>query len=302
MRTIRSVVLMLIVAAPLPALAKMVRFLGPHPVAQKHGGGYCYIEAPHMHAYPPDHSKLYQQVNGQEVFTGDPTPFGYEGEKHMYYGHHPLPTSAGEPVYCFIDGPHVHPFAVPESPEFKVKGDVAFYVGAFPPAVVKMRRERAREVNIEYKPYVAFRPQVTVEPPPEWHADVVVGGPVIVAPPAPGVVVTSPGVVVNSPGVIIGAPPPVVVGGPGVVVGAPGVVVHSPGVVVGAPPPPRVRGGVVVGAPGVVVGGPPGVVVEGGVRREHWEGDRRERREHWEGDQGGREHHDNGKHKGWGKH
>src|SRR5262245_23183838 len=63
-----------------PAEARHVRFLGPHPVNGKFGGGYCYIELPHVHAYAPDHTSLYTEVDDGYLFIGDPSPFGYEGE------------------------------------------------------------------------------------------------------------------------------------------------------------------------------------------------------------------------------
>ena len=61
---IRQILIALFVVAALTATAeaKHVRFLGPHPIAAKFGGGYCYIEAPHMHVYGPDRPNLYQQV------------------------------------------------------------------------------------------------------------------------------------------------------------------------------------------------------------------------------------------------
>ena len=282
---VATVVALAVVGMARPAEARSVRFLGAHPIAAKLGGGYCYIEAPHMHIYAPDHAALYQQVNDEYVFTGDPTPFGYEGEKHQYYGHHPVVSVNGEPVYCYIDGPHTHPFAAPSTPEYKVKGDVAFYIGPFDPGYNRLRPHRVKAVNAEYRPYVAFRPTVEVAPPPEWHGEVWVAPPAVTVQ-APGVVVNAPGAYVGSPGVVVGAPG-VVVSSPGVVVNSPGVVVHGPRFI--APPPPSVRvnaPGVYVGAPGVYVGGP-GVTVGGGVYVEggHHEG-----------------HHDNGKHNGWGKH
>jgi hypothetical protein len=261
-----------VLAVAARAEAKHVRFLGPHPIAARYGGGFCYIEAPHMHIYAPDHAALYQQVGDEYVFTGDPTPFGYEGERHTFYGNHPVMTVGGAPVFCYIDGPHIHAFAPPEGPEYKMRGDVAFYVGAFPPEYARQRPHRQKLINAEYRPYVAFRPTVTVAPPEEWH------GEVWVAPPA---------VEVRAPGVYVGAP--------GVTVAAPSVTVSAPGVVV-APPPPVVVAPphVVVSAPGVYVGAPaPGVYVEGPgrVRR----GDDNDQGE----DHG---HHDNGRHRGWYKH
>src|SRR5207247_1901836 len=112
------------------AEARHVRFFGPHPVAARMGGGYCYIDLPHLHAYPPDRPALYQQVGDQYVFTGDPTPFGYDGDRHTFYGHHPVAVIEGEPVYCYLNGPHFHPYLA-DGPDYKIKGDVAFYVGPF---------------------------------------------------------------------------------------------------------------------------------------------------------------------------
>jgi hypothetical protein len=258
------------------AEARHVHFAGPHPIAAKYGGGYCYIETPHLHIYPPDHAALYQQVNDEYVFTGDPTPFGYDGEKYPYYGHHPVVSVDGQPLYCYIDGPHFH--AVPPPSEgYKTKNGVAFYVGPFAPAYGALKPHRAKLMNAEYRPYAQFRPTVEVQPPPEWHGEVY-------APGVPGVVVGAPGVVVNAPGVVVNAP--------GVVVAPPGPVVVAPPapVLVGPPPPrpfgPHIRAGVLLAPPpprpGEVVVEHREVIVE---RREH------EHREH--------EHHDNGKHKGW---
>jgi hypothetical protein len=261
------------------AEAKHVRFLGPHPVAAKYGGGYCYIEAPHLHVYAPDRPTLYQQVNDEYVFTGDPTPFGYDGDKHPFYGRHPMMVEgATEPVYCVIEGPHFHPWAAPSSPDYKITKGVAFYVGP-PIPEVYVKPHRVKMVNAEYRPYATFRPTVEVAPPPEWHGEVYVAGPSVEVR-APGVFVPPPpnvAVEVSAPGVVVAPPMPprVVVGGPHVVVGMP-----APHVVIGAPAP------VLVAPPGVVVGAPGPVVVE---HRGHWE---RHEEKRWE-------HHDNGKHKGW---
>src|SRR4051794_2709060 len=73
------------------ASAKPLRFMGAHPIAASLGGGYCYIDGPHFHAYAPDHGSLYAHVDGGLVFAGDPSPFGYEGPHHRFYGHHPMP-------------------------------------------------------------------------------------------------------------------------------------------------------------------------------------------------------------------
>ena len=61
------------------------RFLAAHPLAGSPGTGYCYIDVPHVHDYVPDRPAVYQQVGDEYVFTGDPVPFGYEGEKTVFY-------------------------------------------------------------------------------------------------------------------------------------------------------------------------------------------------------------------------
>jgi hypothetical protein len=285
------IALFVLIGAQGRADARHVQFLGAHPIASKYGGGFCYIEAPHVHAYAPDHVGLYQQVGDEFVFTGDPTPFGYEGERHPFYGNHPVVSVNGEPVYCFINGPHIHPFAAPESPEYKLKNGVAFYVGPFDPVYARMRPHRVKVVNAEYRPFVGFRPTVEVEPPSEWHGEVWVD-----APAAPSVTVQAPGIAFGAPGVVVNAPAPpsVVVNAPApphVVVRAPrppGVYMEAPRVEIGVPAPPSV----VVTSPGVYVGGP--AVYAGGPGRVRRGG-------HEDNDDQG-EHHDNGKHKGWYKH
>jgi hypothetical protein len=280
-----------IVAFSSRAEARPVRFAGAHPVAAKFGGGFCYIESPHLHGYSPDRAPLYQQVNDHYVFTGDPTPFGYEGDKHKYYGHHPVVQIGAEPLYCYLDGPHFHA-AEPPDQGYEVKSGVAFYVGPFTPGYARIKPQRVKMVNAEYRPYTQYRPVVEVQPPPEWH------GEVYVAPPS--VEVSAPGIVVNAPAppsIVLNAPPPPVVVAPPpphvqvvapppphVVIGAP-----APHVRVVGPPPPHVVVGapaphIVVGAPrphGVVVAPAPGVVV---VKGKHGHGA-------WKGN--------NGKHKGW---
>ena len=139
------------------ARAGSVHFIGGHPISAKQGGGYCYIDSPHLHVYGPDRPQLYQRVGDEYVFAADPTPFGYEGDKHPYYGHHPVVTIGSEPVFCYLDGPHFHPFAAPDVPDYKSRNGVAFYVGAYPPAYARLRPTRRRVVNAEYRPYVAMR-------------------------------------------------------------------------------------------------------------------------------------------------
>ncbi|MEO6953803.1 MAG: hypothetical protein ABI321_18520 [Polyangia bacterium] len=213
--------LLLVLLVPGRSEAHTNHFLGPHPVAAKYGGGFCLIEAPHMHVYPPDHPNLYQRVGDQLVFTADPTPFGYEGDKHAFYGNHPVITVDGEPVICYIDGPHYHSFPAPDVPDYETRKGVAFYVGAFPPSYAKVRPARARIINAEYRPYVALRPTIEVAPPERWHGEVWVSSPAIGVV-APGVVVGAPGVVVGPPSVTVFAPPP-----PGIYIGGPSVEING---------------------------------------------------------------------------
>jgi hypothetical protein len=259
----------LLLGAAARAEARPVHFLGAHPIPGRHHG-YCYIEAPHFHDYAPDHPALYQEVDGAYVFTGDPTPFGYDGERYRYQGHHPVVVDGVvEPVYCVIDGPHVHEYAPPPGPEFQVQSGVAVYVAPIPQAYVQPRRVRV--VNAEYRPLlVAAGPSV------------VVSGPSVEVS-APSVEVSAPSVAVSAPGIVIGAPPPIVVA-------PPAVMVEPPHPVFVAPRP------VVVGAPGpVFVSGPR-------YEREHGGWERREQGD-WDDDRGRghfeHEHHDNGKHRGW---
>lgn len=210
------------------------RFVGSHPLAARPGAGYCYIDVPHVHDYLPDRPALYQQAGDGVVFTGDPVPFGYEGQKTVFYGHHPItievePTAAGPaPTFCFMKGPHYHDYPQPEGPGFKLQDNVVFYVGPIPPPVAAIRPQLEQALEVEYRPYVAQRPKVVVTPPPEWAGVVWVAPPapaVVVAPaPAPAIVVapTAPTVVVAPPAptvvvapprpsaVIIGVPPPVI--------------------------------------------------------------------------------------------
>jgi hypothetical protein len=274
----RTLVFTLAAVAALTAsaeAAKQVHFRGPHPISAKHGGGYCYIEAPHLHVYGPDRPNLYQQVGDEYVFTGDPTPFGYDGERHPFYGHHPVVVAdAPEPVFCLIDGPHFHAWAAPPSPEYRMEKGVAFYVAPIPQAYV--RPARVRVVNAEYRPYVSFRPTVEVAPPPEWHGEVWVAG---------------PSVEVRAPGVYVAPPPPPHVA----------VEVRAPGVFVAPPPPPHVA--VEVRGPGVFVAPPAPRAVVVGAPGPVFVGGRVEHRGAWHegGGHGDGGHWDNGRHRGWHK-
>jgi len=175
-----------------------IRYIGIHPIPRSEGGGFCYIEGPHVHIFGADKLQ-YRDYRGQKFFVGDPVAYGYVGPKKAYKGHHPIHVEAvvGMPEpdveFCYIDGPHFHAFAVPEGPEFKVVGDTYFYVGT-PPQVYVDARPAYIGINAIYTPLVYTRPVVTVAPPIGWiGAGVVVGG--------PGVIVAGPRAHVVAPGI-----------------------------------------------------------------------------------------------------
>jgi hypothetical protein len=166
----RDTVLAALVAAGIAhsALAAPSRFIGPHPVAERAGGGFCYVEAPHLHSYAPAPSAFYVATPAGYGFVGDPTPFGYAGERHIYYGHHPLTIGDGQSTFCFIDGPHYH--AVPaRGAHYTFLHDVAFYVGPLSTEYVDARAKRWKPTNDAFAPFERFRPEVgVIVPPPEW--------------------------------------------------------------------------------------------------------------------------------------
>ena len=75
---------------PNAAQARIVEYLSQHPVPHKFGGGFCTIDVPHVHNYPPTDPRMYRETNGQFYFVGDPAPFDYDGPRYAYYGAHPV--------------------------------------------------------------------------------------------------------------------------------------------------------------------------------------------------------------------
>jgi hypothetical protein len=209
---------------PLAAQAKIWRFHGSHPLPHK--GGYCFIDVPHIHSFGPGDARVYRVQDDEYYFVGDPTPYGYDGQRYSYYGPHPLAelTVSGAPAYCYLVGPHYHVSMPPPESSFEQRSGVYFYMGAFPPTFAH-ERPRYAVINEAYRPLVYDRPVVDIAiVPPSLTA--VIGAPVGRAE-------------------VYGAPP---------VVGV--------GVQVGLPPPPSVQFGVAVGAPveRVVVAQPPTIV------------------------------------------
>lgn len=166
---------------------QQVRYTGIHPLVKAEGGGTCYIEGPHVHIYGADKVQ-YRDHRGHNFFVGDPVAHGYDGRKYAYKGHHPIHVHAvledDDPdiEFCYLDGPHYHSFAPPEGPDFKLTGDVYFYVGT-PPKAYLDARPAMIQINATYKPLVYARPVVTVEAPAGWigvRADLVT--PTVVVP------------------------------------------------------------------------------------------------------------------------
>jgi hypothetical protein len=105
-------------------------------VPRKFGGGFCYIEVPHVHNYPPADPRMFRESNGQYYFVGDPAPFDYDGPRYSYYGAHPVAEAEvrlGHPIYCYIKGPHYHWYQPPPQAQFELSGGAYWYVGNFPP-------------------------------------------------------------------------------------------------------------------------------------------------------------------------
>jgi hypothetical protein len=199
---------------------KQVRFAGIHNVPRPQGGGLCYIEVPHVHIYGPDVAVQYRQHDGQNVFVGDPVAYGWDGERHPYFGHHPIRVDIllgdDEPdeEYCYINGPHYHSFAPPPVilADFKVEADAYFYVGTPPPVYVEARPALIK-INAVYEPIVYTRPVITVEPPQGWIGIRYAVQPVraVVVPPPPrrgsavvGVGVYVPAIEIRPPSIEIG--------------------------------------------------------------------------------------------------
>lgn len=199
----RFIALLAVVVALLlssEAEAKGVKYAGVHPRTGKPDGGLCYLETVHVHALPPGSEALYRHANGVYLFVGDPVPFGYEGEKHEFYGHHPVTVSlilgdrgGDEDLYCYLDGPHWHVFPPPPDHEFVEKEEVHYFAGDYPQAY-HAGKSRYASVNVVYKPLKYARPVVVSPPPPEYH------GPVI-----------SVDVQLPSVGIQIGNPRPVII-------------------------------------------------------------------------------------------
>lgn len=190
------------------AEAKQWRYAGMHPRTGQPADGLCHIEAMHVHTAAPLYADtLYRTRDNVHIFIGDPTPFGYEGPRHAYYGHHPvvlnviihIDVDVDEVEYCHHDGPHYHAYEPPPRQRFVEKEDVSYYAGEYPEEYQRENPKLVR-VNSVYRNWSSLRPVVTVAPPPEYHGPVIQVGFKV---PVPRVEVSVPGVEVR-----VGAPPP----------------------------------------------------------------------------------------------
>jgi hypothetical protein len=189
------------------AEAAVVHYLSQHPLPRKMGGGFCYIDVPHVHDFGPSDPRMYRQVDGQYYFVGDPAPFDYQGPRSPYYGPHPIVEANvqfGHPEYCYLQGPHYHWYAPPPQASFEMRGGAYWYTGTYEP-VYYQERPRYVVVNEAYAPIVYTRPVVDITlAPAAFHGEIVAGGPgwrasAVVAAPPPPVVQVGVGINVGGP-------------------------------------------------------------------------------------------------------
>ena len=204
---------------------EQVSYVGMHPIPT---GGFCYIEAGHVHVYGPSAKAkvMYRMNDDGYQFVGDPVAFQYDGPRYTYQGHHPIDVdyAAGIEVeapdveYCYLNGPHFHHWYPEPHAAFEVKGGVYWYVGPFAPEY-KLHRKRWVGINAVYEPIVYERPVIAVAPPAAFVGVGVVGGVGVGAGVGAGVGVV--GGVGVSAGVEVHVPQPVLevdVAMPGVIV------------------------------------------------------------------------------------
>jgi hypothetical protein len=160
------------------------RYVGIHPIAKVHGGGMCHIQAPHVHAYAPIDKVQFREHDGYAHFVGDPVAYDWDGPRHTYYGHHPVPVHVivgddhPDVEYCYIEGPHFHAWAPPPEMNVKLEAGAYWYIGDFPEPYVA-GRVTYDPIDVVYEPIRYERPAVVVETaPPGWYG-VVVAAPVV---------------------------------------------------------------------------------------------------------------------------
>jgi hypothetical protein len=158
-----------VAAAPTVAPPALVTYRGIHPVSP-HMGGFCYINAVHVHRVAPADMRVYVVLPGPEnLFVGDPVALGYEGPKFGYFGLHPLavpggsPRAAGSgsplvaPIYCYLKAAHYHADPPPVSRHFVEKDGVFWYMGPVSP---QLERQRFRAWVNEAAPIAGYHAPV----------------------------------------------------------------------------------------------------------------------------------------------
>ena len=67
---------------------QMWGFAGNHPIPAAYGGGYCFINWPHRHPYPPPSTVYYNLVGGYYSYIGPWDPWYYSHRAYWwgYYG------------------------------------------------------------------------------------------------------------------------------------------------------------------------------------------------------------------------
>jgi hypothetical protein len=178
-RALAACLFLLVLAGAATAHAEVVQYMSRHPIPKRVGHGFCDIDVPHFHDYPPSDPRLYRQVDGQYYFVGDPTPFDYDGPRYSFYGPHPIVDASvqlGGPAYCYIRGPHYHWYAPPAQAQFEMRGGAYWYVGAYDP-VYYNDQPRFVVINDVYAPMVYARPMIDVQfAPATFHGEIFVGG------------------------------------------------------------------------------------------------------------------------------
>jgi hypothetical protein len=202
MQCIRISVVAAVALAALAGTAEAKRhsYIGAHPIAVSAGGGYCHIDAGHVHVYAPDHADtLFRVSGGAYLFVGDPSPFGYDGPRYTYFGHHEVPVDGH---FCYLDGAHYHAFQPAVTADFKLQGGAYFYVGDYPKAYRVNRKKRDR-IDHVYAELDYMPPVVAVAPPVEYVGPPVIEASVVVSAPPPPAVHLSAGIDIGFPVVVV---------------------------------------------------------------------------------------------------
>ncbi|HYG67937.1 MAG TPA: hypothetical protein VD838_09765, partial [Anaeromyxobacteraceae bacterium] len=106
--------------APPPPAPAEVWYYDPHFLPEEQGGGWCYAEGPHRHAFYPDVESRYVLSGGYYYYSG-PLVF-------LYVSGHPRPGGG----WCPISGRHHHDYVPPRDRDFRWnRGHGWRYVGPY---------------------------------------------------------------------------------------------------------------------------------------------------------------------------